>query len=603
MAVEATRVADLTARCDQELFHAQADVAEKRWAEARLVLAKLLTSLKPESAPGLEALRARAARLLAQVEESLQAERKLHNFFQRRNNAFFLETRFAGLDLPANVRATRAAAREALGVFARAGPEDNWTLPALPTTLTPQERTDISEGCYELLVILAGVVAEALPGEEPRQQAERGLRILDQAARLRPEPTRAYQLRRAACLARAGDRPGEARAIAEADYQRALELLEARPNDELRYVLFVNRGLMRSQRGRLDGAVADFEQAIRVNERPHHAYAGLAQVSERQKRWDEAVEQFTRAIERKPGWAPLYRGRAAVHMGRSDPSPAERAAALADLERAIQYEPPGHAVLAGDQTARGELLRQSRQFEEALAACAAALEVVPGHDPAHRLRVLVLLDLKRYDEAIGGCDAALAAGKPWADIHEIRGVARASSNDFAGAIADYSQALVLQPGEARLLRLRGLAYLAYDAPRPALDDFDAVLRVEPSNAEAHGGRGLALVRLGDHRGAVAAAEESLRYDPTSARRASNAAHICAQAALVAAGEVGAKGEAGVALFHRYQDRAVALVKRALERTPSERRAAFWQNQIRGDAAMRPLQRRLRALQPLNAGVP
>jgi tRNA A-37 threonylcarbamoyl transferase component Bud32/tetratricopeptide (TPR) repeat protein len=390
---EARRVADLGARCDQELFLAQAEAAEKQWPEARLTLTKLLTVLKPERAPGLGPFRARTARLLAHVEDRLQAERNLQLFLERRNEAFFHETRFTGLDLPANLRATRTAARQALGVFARAGPDDDWTLPALPATLAAQERAEITEGCYELLLILAGAVAEALPGEDPKEQAKRGLRILDQAARLRPEPTRAYHLRRAACLARGGDRAGEARAVAEAqplqpatahdffldgqeryrredwpgamgqfdtvlrlrpdhfwaqclaalcaiqtsqharaqvglnvclqrepqfvwlyllrgfaagqsavqareagaehqfeaaeaDYQKALALLEEKPNDELRYVLFVNRGLMRSQRGRLDEAVADFAQAIRINDRHHHAYAGLAQVFERQKRWN-----------------------------------------------------------------------------------------------------------------------------------------------------------------------------------------------------------------------------------------------------------------------------------------------------------------------------
>jgi hypothetical protein len=59
----------------------------------------------------------------------------------------------------------------------------------------------------------------------------------------------------------------------------------------------------------------------------------------------------------------------------------------------------------------------------------------------------------------------------------------------------------------------------------------------------------------------------------------------------------------VVLVDRYQDRAVALVKLALERTPADRRAAFWDSQISTDPALRPLQRRLRALQPLRAGLP
>src|SRR5262249_39232713 len=118
---------------------------------------------------------------------------------------------------------------------------------------------------------------------------------------------------------------------AEADYRKALGMLEQRPHAELRYAPLVHPALMRSHPGRLDEAAADFRAAIQLDGRHHHAYAGLAQVFQRQERWDEATEQFTRAIEHRPGWSPLHRARAAVHLARDDPAPAHYAAALGDL--------------------------------------------------------------------------------------------------------------------------------------------------------------------------------------------------------------------------------------------------------------------------------
>jgi tetratricopeptide (TPR) repeat protein len=228
------------------------------------------------------------------------------------------------------------------------------------------------------------------------------------------------------------------------------------------------------------------------------------------------------------------------------------------------------------------------------------LKVAPDFEMAHRLRVMVLLDLDRPDEVIRSCDGALARGKPWPDIHEIRGMARANRGDYSGAIDDYSHALVLRPGQSRVLSSRGLAYLVSDAPRLALHDFDEALRRDPSNGEAHSGRGLALVLLGDHRAAVAEAEESLRHDSPTARRAYNAARIYAQAAIAVAAVVTDKGQLTVTMVDRYQERAVTLVKLALERTPAERRVAFWQGQVAADPALRSLQRRLRSLQPAGA---
>jgi tetratricopeptide (TPR) repeat protein len=688
-------------------------------------LRELVTGLKSE--PRLADLLGRAERLLEPAARGLRDEEdgrrdheRLHKFIQLRDAAFLSANRYTNVELPADPRATRAAARAALAVFARSDPGDRWTLGPLPRTLTPQEQTEIGEDCYGLLLILAGSVTETTASEDPVHQTELALSFLAQAAALRSQPTATYHRLRADCLVRKGNAAGAAgeRAAAgriqattalehflagheafkrqdwktaleefdttlrmqpshfwalclstvssiqtnnpglaklglnvcierrpdfawlfllrglasgqqavqaraagktlgitdgsieagaeaqfeagEADFREALVRLDKAPNDALRYAVLVDRALMRYQRGQLDAAAADLRAAIQLNGRYYNAVASLAQVLQQQKKWDEAVDQFTRAIALKPDLAALYRGRAAVQQERDDQSAAHRTAALADLDEAIRRETPGQPIQAGDHTARATLLRRDQRYDEALTACDAALKTAPDYDVAHRLRVLLLLDLGRPDEVICSCDGALARGKPWPDILEIRGLARASRRDYAGAIDDYSHALQVRGDQPRLLSARGWAWVFSDAPRQALRDFDEALRHDASNGEAHSGRGLALALVGDHRAAVAAAEESLRHDPPTARRTYNAARTYARAAVAAASEVADKGRLAVTLVERYQDRAVALVKLALERTPAERRAAFWHNEIDADPVLHSLQRRLRTLQPAGA---
>ena len=204
----------------------------------------------------------------------------------------------------------------------------------------------------------------------------------------------------------------------------------------------------------MDEAVDDLEEAIRLDGRHYLAFANLGQVLQRQKKWDEAVARFTQAIGLKPGWSPLYRGRAAVEQARDEQTPEHRTKALGDLERAIQYEKPDNLVLADDHTGRGELLRRDRRFEDALAACDAALAIAPDYAKAHRVRMKVLLELNRFDEVVRSCDGALARGQPWPGLFEVRGLARASQADYAGAIDDYSHALEIRPGQSRLLSAR-----------------------------------------------------------------------------------------------------------------------------------------------------
>ena len=108
---------------------------------------------------------------------------------------------------------------------------------------------------------------------------------------------------------------------AEEDYAKALELLERKPVAELRYVLLVNRGLLRWQRHDPDRAVADLREAIRLDARLYQAHVGLAQVLWQQEQADEAVAQFTQAIALRPDLAALYRGRAEVYQGAQGPDP------------------------------------------------------------------------------------------------------------------------------------------------------------------------------------------------------------------------------------------------------------------------------------------
>ena len=574
----------------------------------------------------------------------------------------------------------------------------------MPANLTVREQGEVHDGCYELLLTLAE--AEPTP--------EAGLRRLDEAARMR-SPTRAFHLRRAACLTRAGNapaaerernlaealkpttaldhflvgqerykrrdlraaiqsfstalrlrtdhfwaqclwattclqlnqpseaksgltacivrepgfawlyllrgfasyqlavsagdliekRPSRAGALkaeaefqcdaAAADYRRAGELLEDKPNDEQRYALFVNRGLLGLERRDFQNAAADLEAAIRLDGPRLEAYAALALVYQKQDKPDAAAEQYSRAIALRPESAALYRDRALVVLERKDQTSEQRAGALRDLEQAIRLEKPDNPVLAQDHTNRGRLLALDNRNAEALAAWDAALKVVPDNEEAHRLRINSLYKLKRHDDVVRSCDELIARGKEAPAIYELRGLARAERKDFAGAIDDVTNAMAPRGNRAALLSRRGWLYIVSDAPRLALHDFEAAIRLDPSMGDAYNGRGFARLRLGEHRDAVADAEKALALGEPTSHLLYNAARVYALAAVVAAVEVRKKGQETVTLVTRYQDRASGLLQEALKRMPDEERALFWRDVVPADPALRALRRRVSSL--------
>ena len=113
---------------------------------------------------------------------------------------------------------------------------------------------------------------------------------------------------------------------AEADFRKAHQL---GLDQSLGYVLLMNRGVMRFQRGTLPEAAADFEKAIALDKGRYNAYASLAQVLRKLGRKAEAVERLDRAIALEPRLAALYRGRALARLDGAAPTPGEAEASFA----------------------------------------------------------------------------------------------------------------------------------------------------------------------------------------------------------------------------------------------------------------------------------
>ncbi len=90
-----------------------------------------------------------------------------------------------------------------------------------------------------------------------------------------------------------------------------------------------------------------------------------------QERYPDAVEAFTRALERDPQYAEAWNRRATAYylMDRCDD-------ALADIERVLELEPRHFGALSG----RGLCLREQGRWDAAIGAFERALELNPHLD-------------------------------------------------------------------------------------------------------------------------------------------------------------------------------------------------------------------------------
>jgi tetratricopeptide (TPR) repeat protein len=369
--------------------------------------------------------------------------------------------------------------------------------------------------------------------------------------------------------------------LAEADFQRATEL---GLNDQERYVMLVNRGVMRIRRGHDQAAIEDLETAVALKPDQFQGYINLAQAYENLKRWDEALETLNQAIARAPGQAVLHRARSRVHRLRS-----RIEEALADLQRSIDLSPPADPMLVSDHLERGLIFQQAGRYKEALTACDQAMTLRPDRPDVHRLRGVVLVGLKRYEEAIHSFDVCIARGTPFPSLYEARGLALSWRGSYARAIADFTMALASGQKTASLYENRGWAYLSSAASELALGDFDEAMRLDPQNGHVLSGRALAHVQLRKPREAVADARAAARLSPGDARQLYNAARVYSQAAACLEANP-SQFQGAWATARVYRAEAMELITRSVELLPQPDRAKFWSQVVRTDGALDPLRR-------------
>jgi len=494
---EIQRQANLRSKTTVSLFAAQDLVAQKLWGEAERKLIAIQTEIRGERA--LDDLASRTATLLASAkrgrnadETRSQDQQRLETFRQCHRDALFHETHFPGLGLPYDPETVKSSARAVLAVFAAPGTAKASEFGPLPESLTPREHDEIREGCFEMLLILAD--AERSP--------EQGLELLDQAGRLGPS-TRAYHLRRAACLDRRGDTLG---AKSERDRAKALAVDSALDHYLLGKDLY--------KRGEWSAALPHLDAALLRQPGNFWAHCLSAVCSMQLGRPIQAKTDLTACLQIEEGLPWLYelRGFASYQIATLARAAAESMQAKGNtLRTEVQHQlqaaeadygsafkllvsSPSKDLRYGLLVNRGLLWLERREWEKAVADLQEAIHIDGTRWQAFETLAQVYERQDKPDQAIDHFTRAISLRPDWAPLYRARASVNLERKDpgpphRARALADLEQAIRLEPpgsGVRALDQARRARLLLQDAHNEeALAACEAALRIDRDHLEAH----------------------------------------------------------------------------------------------------------------------
>jgi tetratricopeptide (TPR) repeat protein len=187
-------------------------------------------------------------------------------------------------------------------------------------------------------------------------------------------------------------------------------------------------------------ALAYFTERIRDNPKDGYAHAarGVARTGKGEKD-DQALADFNEAIRLDPRLAVAFEHRGYIAYVRKDYDKS-----LADLNEAIRLDPgirwPYHV--------RGWIWYRKKDYDKALADYEQALKIDPKEAVFYRDRGNVAFARKQYDKALGDYGEAIKLNPKYSVPFLQRGKTWVQKKQYDKALADFTEVVRLDPKQA-----------------------------------------------------------------------------------------------------------------------------------------------------------
>lgn len=197
-----------------------------------------------------------------------------------------------------------------------------------------------------------------------------------------------------------------------------------------------NLGSVLARKGQLADAIVQLKEGVRLSPNNPNAHFDLANALLKSGHADEAIVQYQRSLELMPdnpvGYLNL--GHALCARGRIDE-------AIIALRAAVRLKPDNPEA----ENEFGMACGMQGRLEDATVHLRRALELNPNYAEAHCNLGIVLVNQNKVDEAIAHLRLALAGNPNYAEAHCNLGVALGKKGNWDEALAHLREALRLRP--------------------------------------------------------------------------------------------------------------------------------------------------------------
>ena len=284
-------------------------------------------------------------------------------------------------------------------------------------------------------------------------------------------------------------------------FQKAIELAPENPDIVEAYY---QRGNAYQDKGELDLAIDDYNQALKLDPRLVEAYNNRGITYSRKGELDRAIRDLDRVIELDPSYTDAYSNRGLAYLRKGDLDRGIR-----DLDQVIKLNPG----LVGAYHNRGTARRTKGNLDLAIADYNQIIKLNPRSPEAYYNRGITYQIKGELDLAIDDYNQTVKLNPRHALAYNNRGSAYQVKGELDLAIDSYNQAIKVNPSDAQAYNNRGSTYLRKGEYDRAIRDFDKVITLNPKYAQAYNNRGSAYQAKGESEQAIGDYNQAIKLNP------------------------------------------------------------------------------------------
>lgn len=226
----------------------------------------------------------------------------------------------------------------------------------------------------------------------------------------------------------------------------------------------------------------------------------------KEKKFDEAIENYSKAIEIYPSELTFYTNQAAVYFE------------MKDYEKCIDYCSQAEEIakqgyydfkkLSKALARKGNALFKMNKFEESIQCYKKAM--LESNDPAYKDA------MKKVEKAQKKAEEEAYLDPVKSEEHRENGNKLFSENDFPGAIKEYDEGLKRDPTNVKIFSNRAATYTKLMELPSAMKDIEKGLALDPNFTKLWVRKAKIHIMMKEYHKAMEACDKGLKVDPDNA---------------------------------------------------------------------------------------